>query len=126
MGYREDMERRGLEIQDVWPTAEEREAAFMARHFSFDELEATRGRLPAVGKTRPSDAIRSEKDRSVRDGTPYVDPPGTYGMVDVGNRILNAPIRRWIDIVGDLGHGTSSYAAWVAAGTPSEFAGHRF
>jgi len=130
MGYREDMEERGAQLNanPAWDTPDKMRHAFVVgKHFSADEYEATRGNLPPTGAPRPSPAIIKEWDRSERDPAhPYDDPPGTYGKVDLGGRPINDNLRKWIDAVGWLGHGDTSYDSWIEAGTPGYFAGRYF
>ena len=129
MGYRDLMKKRGAQLNanPAWDTPDKMRHAFVVgKHFSANEYEATRGNLPPAGAPAPRTDVLKEWDESEREGRAYIDPPGTYGKVVLGPRTLNDNLRKWIDAVGWLGHGDTSYDSWIEAGTPGYFAGRYF
>ena len=125
MSYRDTMIRRGEELTAQYgpAVASIERAYYHAQAFWWDELEATRGIFPADGAVRASRDCRLALDHSKRTGAPYVDPPGTYAMVQIGDREVNDDLRRWVGIFGGLGHGSTSFDDWIKAGKPNHFAG---
>ena len=129
MDYRDRMKERGAQLNanSAWDTPDKmRQAFIVGKHFHANEYEATRGNLPPAGAPAPRADVLEEWDESERQGRPYVDPPGTYGKVSLGGRPLTPTLKRWIDVVGWLGHGDTSHDEWDKAKNPEYFAGRYF